>query len=208
MKKLTAFLLVIVMLLPMVSAAYATEIEEAVIDEPAADGSVISDESAQASGTITLTTSVPAASYTLNIPADVNVAYNATATSLGNVTVSNSAGFSSGKDLQVTVNYSAFTSGTASTTIPYSLYVYHKADGYYAVEGNLLASGSALLFKGQGTGAVDAKATCSIVDLVSGSPDTRSVENITIGISSADWAKAQSGSYSSTITFSAKVVNG
>ena len=74
-----------------------------------------------AESTTTLSTTVPAASYTLNIPADQTIEFGATETNIGNVTVTNSAGFAEGKNLSVTVTYDEFTSAGLSTTIPFSL---------------------------------------------------------------------------------------
>ena len=55
--------------------------------------------------TTTLTTTVPDATYTLNIPADQQITFGATSTDIGTVTVTNSSGFAAGKDLHVTITY-------------------------------------------------------------------------------------------------------
>lgn len=96
MKKLASFLLVLAMILSMGTLAFAD-------------------------GTTTLSTTVPAAQYTLNIPADQTIPFGATSTEIGNVTVSDSSGFAKGKNLNVTVAYDAFSSADVSTTIPFEL---------------------------------------------------------------------------------------
>ena len=59
--------------------------------------------------TTTLTTTVPDAEYTLNIPANQTVPFGAQSTEIGNVTVSDSSGFAVGKNIQVIVSYGDFT---------------------------------------------------------------------------------------------------
>ena len=61
-----------------------------------------------AANTTTLTTTVPAATYTLNIPADQEISYGAISTNIGNVTVTDSASFAEGKNLEVTVTKDSF----------------------------------------------------------------------------------------------------
>ena len=96
MKKLASFLLVLAMILSMGTLAFAD-------------------------GTTTLSTTVPAAQYTLNIPADQTIPFGATSADIGNVTVSDSSGFAVGKNIKVTVTYDAFSSSDVSTTIPFEL---------------------------------------------------------------------------------------
>ena len=98
-----------------------------------------------AESTTTLSTTVPAASYTLNIPADQTIEFGATETNIGNVTVTNSAGFAEGKNLSVTVTYDEFTSAGLSTTIPFSLEM--SAPSSYGTTERPLASGSSMIFK-------------------------------------------------------------
>ena len=66
-----------------------------------------------AANTTTLTATVPAAGYTLNIPANQEVNFGTTQADIGNITVTDSAGFAVGKNLQVTVTYDAFKIGRA-----------------------------------------------------------------------------------------------
>lgn len=146
---------------------------------------------ALADGTTTLTTTVPAsATYTLNIPADQAIAYGATKTDLGALTVSNSSGFASGKNLEVTITYGDFTSEDVDTTIPMRLYADYSdyADDY-------LNSGSFVTFYGSSTGQVTRLPQKTV-----------EVQNLYITINSTDWGKALGGDYTNTITFSAKVV--
>ena len=74
-----------------------------------------------AANTTTLTTTVPAATYTLNIPADQEIPYGSTETNIGNVTVTDSASFAEGKNVEVTVTTSDFKSDTTDTTIAFTL---------------------------------------------------------------------------------------
>lgn len=73
-----------------------------------------------AANTTTLTATVPAAGYTLNIPANQEVNFGTTQADIGNITVTDSAGFAVGKNLQVTVTYDAFSADKISTQIPYT----------------------------------------------------------------------------------------
>ena len=159
---------------------------------------------ASAASTTTLTTTVPAANYTLNIPADQAIEFGATKTSIGNVTVTNSAGFAKGKNLQVTVTYDAFSSESVSTTIPFELGKY--AAGSFAL--NMLPSGGAMIFSGQDTGNVAERMnerfnhTGPVVTGYS----HEDVAGLTVCVTSQNWGRALAGEYSTTITFTAEVV--
>ena len=74
-----------------------------------------------AENTTTLTTNVPAATYTLNIPADQEIPFGATLTDIGSITVTNGTGFAKGKNLAVMPTFDAFICEDASTTIPFSI---------------------------------------------------------------------------------------
>lgn len=152
-----------------------------------------------ADGTTTLTTSVPAATYTLNIPADQEITFGANKSNIGNVTVTNSEGFAIGKDLKVTVTYDAFSSDSVSTKIPYEIELGYEE----SVSGNTLAlpSGDSLTFEGKSNGTVSEKAKLFVYN------GSGSVGRILIVIDSADWGKALAGEYSSTITFTSEVVS-
>ena len=150
---------------------------------------------ALADGTTTLTTTVPAsATYTLNIPADKTIAYGATDTDIGALTVSNASGFATGKDLEVTITYGDFTSEDVDTTIPMRL----RGDyNHVAPSCIYIDSGDSLWFLGDSTGKVTSKPR---------SEDNYEVTNLSVIINSTDWGKALGGDYTNTITFSAKVV--
>jgi len=148
---------------------------------------------AYAENTTTLTTTVPDATYTLNIPADQEVEFNAQRTPLGIVTVTNAEGFSVGKNLSVTLTYAPFSSPSTSTTIPFKV----KLDpGSGTVAEGTILSGDKLTFEGKNDGTVGKAST----------PGTGVVNSLIVEINSADWGKALGGDYSATITFTAEVV--
>ena len=171
MKKLFAILLVAALLIPMATVV-------------------------SAANTTTLTTTVPAAAYTLNIPANQEIPFGATSTSIGNVTVSNSSGFAEGKNLAVTVTYTAFESENVTTTIPFLLYTYTKPTL------NPLNSGNSLVFLGQSSGMVTESAQKAT------SEGAIAITDLRLQVNSDDWGKALAGDYSATITFTAEVVAG
>lgn len=147
-----------------------------------------------ADNTTTLTTTVPAATYTLHIPADQEIPFGSTETNIGSVTVTDSAGFAEGKDLKVTLTYGAFTCENTNTNIPFSIYV--QASGFSSSKSSI-ASGGALIFKGEQNGRVR---TCHLLS-------TNNADQTFVKISSTDWGKALAGDYSATITFTAEVVS-
>lgn len=152
-----------------------------------------------AESTTTLTTTVPEATYTLNIPADQKIPFGTTETSIGNITVTESNGFAVGKNLEVTVTYDAFTAAGITTQIPYSLSLYgNKAAGSFHTE--KLASGDVVVFRGTTDGTVEEKTVIEYAN------DEYAVNKIMFAATSEDWGKALAGEYTSTITFTAKVV--
>lgn len=154
-----------------------------------------------AENTTTLTTAVPDATYTLNIPADQEIAFGATSTSIGNVTVTDASGFAEGKDLQVTVTYDDFTCNDVRTTIPYSLALY---ESQYKNTKDLPTEES-FLYKGKYDGTTYEQ--CIIADRTSGNVVYPVyAEELLVKIKSSDWGKALAGSYSTTITFTSEVV--
>lgn len=170
MKKLLAILLAVVMVISMATVA-------------------------SAANTTTLTTSVPAATYTLNIPADQVIPFGATETDLGMPTVSASAGFAKGKNLQVTVTYEDFKNESVSTTIHCSLRAVPNAGASLS-----LLSGSALTFYGKDDGSVDEIAGWKE------NSNFRTLQRLSLEVSSSNWGKALAGEYTTTIIFSAEVV--
>ncbi len=169
MRKLTALFLALTMVLSFAVVAYA------------------------ANDTV-LTTSVPAAVYTLVIPKDQTVEFGTQSKNLGTVTVEEASGFAIGKNLEVTVTYTPFTNSSNASTIPYTLYSY----GENAGGRNSFTSGKALTFNGRTDGAVSAGFEHG---------DNENQTGVGILIQNSDWGKALAGEYTTTIHFSAEVVN-
>ncbi|MBE6920607.1 MAG: hypothetical protein E7468_03475 [Ruminococcaceae bacterium] len=153
---------------------------------------------ASAANTTTLTTNVPAASYTLNVPADQEITYGATETKLGAVTVTNASGFAVGKSLKITITYDAFSSESVSTTIPFVVEARY-ADNNYQHNEKTIASGEYIVFPGQASGDVDDTPYYS-------QAAKQWLDSFYIMVNSADWGKALGGEYTATITFTAEVV--
>lgn len=168
MKKLFAILLAVAMLASMATVASAAE-------------------------TTTLTTTVPAATYTLNIPADQEIPFGATKTEIGGVSVTNATGFAVDKNLEVTLIYNNFTSESVSTEIPYMLEILSSGGTYRNVP-----SGNVLTFHGVEGGGV--KETPFFT------ADMYCRDEMYLNVVSEDWGKALAGEYSTTITFTCEVV--
>lgn len=187
MKKLFAILLAVTMLTSVATVASAAE------------------------NTTTLTTTVPAASYTLNIPADQEIAFRTTTASIGNITITDSENFAVGKNIEVTITYDGlFTSEEVSTTIPYSIRATatgSSSGGSYGSGGTTSISldkpsGSIFTFEGLANG------TCSEYFNIkqSGYGTIKDTIGLKMDIQAADWGKALAGEYTTTITFTAEVV--
>lgn len=157
---------------------------------------------ALAENTTVLTTTVPDATYTLNIPANQEIPFGTTEKDIGAVTVTNGSGFAVGKDLEVTVNFDAFTCEGVSTTIPFGLRLWY---GKVSASWKDLASGDSFVFKGQSDGTTKEEAFIESVAGLYG-PVERYAETMLFQAGSEDWGKALAGEYSSTITFTAEVV--
>lgn len=156
--------------------------------------------------TTTLTTTVPDATYTLNIPADQEITFGKTVSNIGKVNVTNSSGFATGKNLKVTLTYDKFKSAEVSTTIPY----YIEAYGGSYTSGQVVYdvterkdSGSCLIFKGLTNNLCD---EYFFMEDSYGLEDSK--KTLRARINSTDWGKALGGEYTSTITFTAEVVSG
>ncbi len=168
--------------------------------------------SVSAESTTTLSTTVPAASYTLNIPANQEIPFGTTQADIGNITVTNSEGFAVGKNLEITVTYDAFTADGMSTQIPYSLSLY--ADGSdentgasaYHSANKEIPSGSILVFAGKTSGAVAEKILLETQYMTNSGTKMIPVTNVRFSALSEDWGKTLAGEYTSTITFTAEVV--
>ena len=164
-----------------------------------------------AANTTTLTTTVPSATYTLNIPADQVIPFGTTKASIGNVTVTDATGFAEGKNLNVTVTYDVFTAEGISTTIPYSLSLHAESPNSNTREANReIPSGSAFLFEGKSNGSVNknTKLETTYSGTYGGAGGTTMipVTDLQFSAASEDWGKALGGEYTTTITFTAEVV--
>lgn len=180
MKKLSALILALALLVSVIPAAYAANATP---------------------NTTTLTTTVPSASYVLNIPADQTVTFGETRTYIGNVTVTDSKNFAEGKNVDVTVEYAPFAAEAEeiSTTIPYTLHQSTSSDN--SGRTGILASGEKMTFKGKADGTVDEKTKFS-----TGSATGNTMESLMVSIQSRAWGKALAGDYKSTITFTSEIV--
>lgn len=188
MKKLFALALAVVMVASMSTVAFAAE------------------------STTTLTATVPAASYTLNIPANQEIPFGTTQADIGNITVTDASGFAVGKNLEVTISYDAFTSDGISTQIPYTLSLYAAgseestgSSAYHSAKKDL-PSGSSILFAGNASGAVAELIKLESSYVTTSGAKMIPVTSIRFNALSEDWGKALAGEYTSTITFTAEVV--
>lgn len=181
MKKLSALILALALLVSVIPAAYAANATP---------------------NTTTLTTTVPSATYVLNIPADQTVTFGVEKTYIGNVTVTDSKNFTEGKNVAVLVEYAPFAAETEgiSTTIPYTLYQTSAASSSEAATADVFAftTGRKLTFKGRANGTVD--------ELAGVGASNYSMKNMFVSIQSKDWGKALAGDYKSTITFTSEIV--
>ena len=152
---------------------------------------------ASADGTTTLTTNVPLATYTLNIPANQEITYGTTNKNIGQVRITDSVNFAKGKNVHVTVTYTEFISSDVSTTIPFTLVCPYGPQDYYT---KTLSSGSVMKFLGNGALKVEEYAT------ITTQGDDYHLDNLHITMNSTDWGKALGGDYTATITFTSQVV--
>ena len=146
-----------------------------------------------ADGTTTLTTTVPDAAYTLNIPANQTVEFNTTKHSLTVPTVTDASGFAVGKNILVTMTTTEFASENVNTTIPFKLMA-KLSSIPDALELSYIC------FKGESSGQVsEAKSDRS--------DDTWfTVSEMFLSFAVSDWGKALGGDYTATITFTSEVV--
>ena len=153
------------------------------------------------SGTTTLTTKVPAASYTMKVPANQTIQYGVQVSEIGNVTIENSEGFSANKNVDVTVGHTDFTSEGVNTTIPYEILTVWGPTSGTSGEKWPFDREAVLRFEGQQDGTVKSNATSIGIKHPSGT-----MTQMAIKIASGAWANALAGDYTSTITFTSKVV--
>lgn len=151
---------------------------------------------ALADGTTTLTTTVPAAEYTLVIPADQVVPFNETQHFIGDISIKNAAGFAVGKGVEVTITHTDFTCPNVSTTIPFKVMTSYNDMGF-----DINVEMTSVRFSGNDDGGVDSGKIMN----KEGSRWT-GYANPWISIGSTAWGKALGGDYTATITFSSQVV--
>ncbi len=158
--------------------------------------------------TTTLTTTVPEATYTLNIPANQEIPFGTTKASIGNITVTDAQGFAVGKNLNVTITYDEFSAEGISTQIPYTLSLYAESTASNVNSANEeIVSGSLVTFEGKADGTTEGNLKLLTSYDSSSSQKTRiPVSYIRFNANSEDWGKALAGEYSTTITFTAEVV--
>ncbi len=150
--------------------------------------------------TTTLTTKVPAASYTMKIPANQTIQYGVEDTDIGNVTIEESKGFSAKKNIEVTVGITKFTSESVDTTIPYLLKTVWSSG--QNISFNIKG---VLRFEGQQDGTVKSRATDYLTTATIKDP-LGELERMEVTVFSHSWENALAGDYTSTITFTSKVV--
>ena len=150
-----------------------------------------------ADGTTALTTTVPGPEYTLNIPADQTIEYGATGVSIGTMQVTESSGFAQGKDLAVTVTYTAFSCADTDTTIEFLL---RPLDASGETIIGSVGDNTTYDFKGQTDGSL------SQYSKLGNNPGD--VCDFLLMIDSTTWGQADPGNYTGAITFTAQVVNG
>ena len=152
-----------------------------------------------AASTTTLTTTVPAASYTLNIPVNQEIPFGSTSTDIGEISVSDGVGFASGKNLNVAISYSPFTATGISTQIPYNIILKGKISASSDTNEIEISSGDTICFLGKTDGTVAKYPKGNF------NQDYYDLSGL-VKTLSADWGKALAGEYTSTITFTAEVV--
>lgn len=157
---------------------------------------------ALADGTTTLTTAVPAATYTLNIPADQEIEFGALETAIDAPTITNAAGFAVGKNVNVNIVYSDFTSPELSTKIPIELKEYYENPNPSACLKMPIASNSDLCFDGLTDGTVRSNVRLYNKEAMLSYDLTK----LYVCVLSSDWGKALGGDYTATITFTSEVV--
>lgn len=155
-----------------------------------------------ADNTTTLTTTVPAATYTLHIPADQEIPFGATRTNIGSVTVTDGVGFADEKNLKVTLTYGAFTCENTNTNIPFVICMGTSTSASLLIQSLDINSGDSLVFEGLGNGGVN-----EYHKLKDSYKESFIADQTFVRIRSTDWGKALAGDYSATITFTAEVVS-
>ena len=146
----------------------------------------------------TLTMVVPEAEYTLVIPKNQQISYRSKGEVLGGVSVKDTAGFSEGKDLEVTVTAAPFTCSTTDTELSYTLSAQQATAGGKEFE---LGTNFRIVFQGKSDGSLD-----TLSKVITKSSGAQSFDVLEIDFNDADWDDLKPGEYTATITFKAKVV--
>ena len=116
------------------------------------------------------------------------------------MTIEESEGFSAKKNIEVTVGITKFTSESVDTTIPYLLKTVWSSG--QNISFNIKG---VLRFEGQQDGTVKSRATG--YPNVTGLKDPLGeLERMEVNVFSSSWEDALAGDYTSTITFTSKVV--
>ena len=161
-----------------------------------------------ASNQTVLTTTVPDATYTLNIPADQEIGFGQTTSDIGMVTISDASGFAAGKNVKVSINYDEFSSDSVDTKIPFRVYgkysEYSPSSGTSSTAYDYYDDGHTLTFEGQADGGVSNVIWAT--DSYYYDEDDK-IRTMGISIGSSDWGKALGGDYTATITFTSEVVS-
>ena len=138
-----------------------------------------------------LTTTAPAATYTLNVPADQEIPFGTESIEIKGLSITDPVGFAQGKNIEVSISYDSFTCPDVNTKIPFSLaLVFYQT---YTEASREITSGDSLLFKWNYNkfDAIENELPFSSIKFVA---------------KSSDWGKALAGEYTATITFTAEVV--
>lgn len=138
----------------------------------------------------TISTVVPEPSYQMTIPADVQMEYKAPSCTIDAPSIAQSSGFSERGYMTVAVSYSgAFSCENTSTTIPFTFYA--KTDGGTSE----WVSGDKLVYDRMEDGSVNPSGHMS---------DGKVPSAFELQISNDAWEKANPGTYTAAITFTAQ----
>lgn len=141
----------------------------------------------------TLTIDVPNPSYTLNVPANQAIAYLASETSIGGITVTDTSGFASRHILSVGVSYDGcFACPSNASQIFYSL----KCKGIGSETRYDFSSGSCVNFTANSDGTLSSRPTL---------PDGTPADEFVVVIDTSCWDAALGGTYTTTITYTASI---
>lgn len=148
-----------------------------------------------------LTTTVPDATYTLNIPDDKRIDFGETELNIGDVSITNVSGFAVGKNIKVTASYDELKNDDAVTVIPYSLE--YRLSSTLGTGNDYIDIKEGIYFPGNEDGGVNETVSKTNSTL----PGSYRIQGVIFKADSEDWGRALGGDYSSTITFTAEVVS-